>query len=63
LLAGILPAWLQDEDDLCDLPLCRVRDKSIGLAFHQHFNIASACFEVKTTMVFRVYAGVTLGVD
>jgi hypothetical protein len=34
-----------------------------GLCFHQPFNIASACFEVKTTLFFRFCVGVTLGVD
>jgi hypothetical protein len=47
LLAGRCP-WVQDEDDLCDLPLCWVQDKSTGLSFRQCFNIASACFEVNT---------------
>jgi hypothetical protein len=31
--------------------------------FHQRFNIASACFEVKTTTLFIFCVGVTLGVD
>jgi hypothetical protein len=43
--------------------MCRVQDESTGLGFHQRFNIAIACYEVKTTMFFRVCVGVTLGVD
>jgi hypothetical protein len=44
-------------------PLCWVQENSTGLSFHQRFNIVSACFEVKITMLFMLCVGVTLGVD